>query len=191
MQKKFLPENRDKLTKDEQLCIGSWTDNKYFVIQSVIAKNFKSLSEKEVDYIEKAKTLLNMFSKYNSEYPKDKAVFRGLKFNQSENDEVKKYQELLKHIHDAYQLQKSYRHLKIPFSTSKKIDIAKRFANANIEDFNSIILIFQKRISDELDLSNLSSANESEILIQGGLKYKVIKFANIKGILYATLEEVL
>jgi len=54
-----------------------------------------------------------------------------------------------------------------------------------------VVVLFQKRFSDELDLSKLSSATEDAILIQGNLKYKTIKYNHINNVLYAILEEIL
>jgi hypothetical protein len=191
MTKRFFPENRDKLTKDEQMFLNSWTDNKYFLIQSVIAKKFRNLSQDEKEYVQKAKTLLNMFIKYKSKYPKDRIVFRGLKFDKRKREEVEKFKKVSRHIQELYRTKSLYEHSIVPFSTSKQLDVAMDFANAKLSNFYSIVLFLQNRISDELDISNLSSANESEILVQGGLKYRVVKFAYIKNILYSTLEEVI
>jgi|GEM_PF-5028618 len=190
MKKIFLPKLKSNLTKDEQMFIGSWTDNRYFVIQSIIAKSFQNLSETEKQYSDKANTLLNMFSKYKSHLPKDKPVFRGLKFHKNRSDEVLRYRYIVEEIKVAYKFQENYIHSYTPFSTSKKLGVAMDFANRQLEDFYSVVLFFNKRISDELDLTQFSSADEFEVLIQGGLKYKITEYANILNKVYVTLEEI-
>ena len=191
MTKISLPNFRAELTKNEQMFMNSWSDDKYHLIRSVIAKGFVDLTPEEKRFSQKARTLLNMFDKYESSHPKDEVVFRGLRFNKSKTDEVNKFNYLKDNLKNSHKSNDMYQHSIAPFSTSKFLRIARGFANADIPSHSSIILVLSKRISNELDISTLSSASESEILIQGRLKYKIIEYTTIQNIVYATLEETL
>ncbi len=186
-QKIFLPETREELTKEEQMFVNSWSGGGYHAIRSIFAKEFINLTKKEERYKKKAETLQKMFAKYKSKHPLDQTTFRGFKFNKNDLSDIEKYKTLSAKLtsKSAFVLDKA------PSSTSKNIRIARDFANADVNTHHSIIVLFQQRVSDEIDISKVSSADEDEIIIQAKLNYKTIKYSNINGVLYAVIEEVL
>jgi len=77
-------------------------------------------------------------------------------------------------------------------SSSKSLTEALKFAEVDNLARKSIIVTYEKRISNELDISKISKfTSEDEILIQGGVSYKVIELKTDKqSNIFITLEEI-
>jgi hypothetical protein len=113
--------------------------------------------------IEKSKVLDTMFEKYDSSYPKDTTIFRGIRFKKATQKD--KYYELL----DAYQTVNKTDTVSIdiaPSSFSKEEKTAKKFGSFDDKRYYTILFMLSKRKSNDLDIESISvNKGQREIII--------------------------
>ncbi|MGZ5207934.1 MAG: hypothetical protein ACXWB0_02860 [Sulfuricurvum sp.] len=113
--------------------------------------------------IEKSKILEGMFEKYDSSYPKDAAIFRGIRFKKATQRD--KYYELL----DTYKSVNKIDTVTIdiaPSSFSKEEKTAKKFGSFDDKLYYTILFMLSKRKSSELDIESISAnKGQREIII--------------------------
>lgn|GEM_PF-233667 len=189
--KQILPKNEINFKNEEIEVIKEWIeDNSSFVskIRETIANDFKN---SDLEIIKKAKIISNLFNKYDSDYPKNITVSRGLRFDISDEIDKKYFKNLYEIFYDSFFNKSEIIFDFAPMSASKNRDIAEGFAISENEKFFSIIIDFKLRYTNEIDLS-IIDANEQEILINGDLIYKVVSFEieAEQNIYFVELEEV-
>ena len=178
-----MPKEFKDLTSNERRFIFAWVDNASDVIKMAILKEFNDLSERELKYEDKAKTLLKMFDKYKSSYPKNMPIYRGIKIHTKENFETIKDEYV-----GVFKKNKTIDIDETPISFSKNKDIALEFAKAEY----SVIFTLKKRKTNDLDIEKVSpSDREKEIIVKHNLKYKVIDYKEKGNLFEVVLEEVL
>jgi len=180
--KKEMPKEFKDLTSDERRFIFAWVDNASNAIKAIIFKEFNDLNERELKYEDKAKTLLKMFDKYKSNYPKNKPIYRGLSLN---NEKI--FNLIKAKFKKVYEKNETTLIDSKPMSFSKNKDIAQEFANGRY----SVIYSIQKRKSNDLDIEKVSpSDREKEVIVKHNLKYKVIDYKEKGNLFEVVLEEI-
>ena len=115
-------------------------------------------------FIEKSKVLEDMFSKYDSTYPKDVQIFRGIRFKKATHRD--EYYNLL----DTYKSVNKIDTVAIdmaPSSFSKEERTAKKFGSFDDKRYYTILFELSKRKSNELDIESVSAnKGQREIIIQ-------------------------
>jgi len=144
---------------------GETSRKRHTKIKSIVAKDYKNLTKDEQYFVPYAKILENMFSKYNSNFPKTTALFRGIPLN---IEEFKIYSSII--VGSILILDKSF------MSFSKDIEVALDYAEVDLNSNKSLVIIAKNRKSNDLDLSEYSFfEDEAEILLNKSLKWKVLK----------------
>ena len=150
-------------------------------IKTVVAKEYKNLTVDESYFIPFAKTIESMFQKYDSSFPKDEKLFRGVPLTDELFDIYSKIS-----LGTEIILDKSF------MSFSKDLEVALDYAEVDLNDNKSLLIIANNRISNDLDLIGHSYfAEESEILLNKNLKWKVVKSTIEDNSIYLEVEEFL
>jgi len=106
-------------------------------------------------------TLEEMFVKYGGTYPKDKPLYRGLKF-----DSFERFSMIFANIEASKNSNSLFSMDEAPSSFSKAIHIAKAFGKFDNYDYFTILLVVQDRVTNDLDISNYSlKPYQQEVII--------------------------
>ena len=183
----------ENITKDEINSIKEWSKSakNAGIIRDIVRKNFTNLIPIEENFKDNAKNILDMFKKYDSDFPKSKPLYRGKGFYIQKTKDKELYNNYISKVYTAYKDGTAFIPDIVFRSSSKSISEALKFAEVDNLARKSIIVTYKKRISSELDISKISKfTSEDEILIQGGISYKVIELKLDKqGNVFITLEE--
>ena len=185
---------RKNITKDELNSIQEWSKSAKNAgkIRDIVRKNFINLTSSEEKFKNDTKNILNMFKKYDSDFSKNKPLYRGKSFYIQKTKDKELYNDYINKAYTAYENETAFIPDVVFRSSSKSISEALKFAEVDNIARKSVVVNYKKRISNELDISKISKfTSEDEILIQGGISYKVIEFkADKQGNIFITLEEV-
>ncbi|MFA6143650.1 MAG: hypothetical protein WCW84_01700 [Sulfurimonas sp.] len=116
--------------------------------------------------IEKSKVLDGMFEKYDSSYPKDATVFRGIRFRKALDTENIRFKKILNSLQDKFLLGDITDIDQAPSSFSKEEKTAKKFGSFDDKRYYTILFMLSKRNSNELDIESISAnKGQREIII--------------------------
>ena len=187
--------NIEKATNTEILSIKKWSKEKKNsqYIRKVIYKDFKNLDKNEVKFKDDAIVIQSMFKKYDSSFSKDEALYRGKVFYLDKPSDKELFNTFVSSAYKSMNDGTFFVPDSVFRSTTTDLQEALKFAEITNKAKKSVIVTYSKRVSNELDISSFSAySSEKEILINGGIRYKVVKFVQDKDKnIFIELEEML
>jgi hypothetical protein len=182
------------ITDYEKETIDLWskTAKNAGYIRDIVRKNFKNLNNNEKKLKDNAIALINMFKKYDSAFSKNKPLYRGKSFYIQKSKDKKLYNDYVNRVFLAYNQNRPFIPDSVFRSSSKILKEALKFAEIDNMAKRSIVVTYNKRISNELDISKISKfTSENEILLNGNISYRVIKLrVDEHKNIFITLEEI-
>jgi hypothetical protein len=187
--------NIEKATNTEILSIKKCSKEKKNsqYIKKVIYKDFKNLDKSEVKFKDDAIVIQSMFKKYDSSFSKDEALYRGKVFYLDKPSDKELFNTFVSSAYKSMNDGTSFVPDSVFRSATTDLQEALKFAEITNKAKKSVIVTYSKRVSNELDISSFSAySSEKEILINGGIRYKVVKFVQDKDKnIFIELEEML
>jgi len=189
---KFL--NKKNISMIEKKAIDLWSNSakNAGIIKNIVKKNFTNLETQEIKFKDTAIIILNMFGKYDSEFAKNKPLYRGKSFYIQKTKDKELYNDYVSRLYVAHNNGTDFVPDDVFRSATKSKTEALKFSDIENKSRKSIVITYKKRISNELDISKISKfTSEDEILIQGKISYKVLELNIDKNKnIFVTLEEV-
>ena len=152
---------KETITSEERDIINDWLD--YYGCKKIRDVYYDVFTDK--DYINKAKTLDNMFEKYDSFLNKNETIYRGIRFEQKDE----RFNILINTYKKAYNNNGLVVIDKAPSSFSRNKNVAyNEFAMVNNNRYNSIVFELVKRNDNELYIKKFAGkfAYQDEIVVK-------------------------
>ncbi len=127
------------------------------------------------NFVDKSKILDSMFNKYDSDYPKNEAIFRGIRFKKGDSVQNARFKVLIDILKEKFNNNNFIDIDKAPASFSKEEKTAKKFGSFSDKRYYTVLFVLSNRKSSELDIEKISeNKNQREIIVQTHkAKYKI------------------